>query len=72
MADRDVAQLDSLENYTINGSYPSSIRIDDTHFILAYAWDNLDWFIKTFSIETKKILMDLIKYKISDEYLVNK
>jgi hypothetical protein len=47
----DVTQIDSLEHDTLNGSNNSLVKIDSTHFILAYAGDGLDGFIKTFSID---------------------
>ncbi len=46
-----ITEIDSLEHDTTNGIYNSLVKIDDTHFILAYAGYGTDGFIKTFSID---------------------
>jgi hypothetical protein len=43
-----IAQIDSLEHDTIYGRYNSLVKIDDTHYILAYQGDGLNGYIKTF------------------------
>ena len=50
MANYDITQLQSLEHDTVKGRYNSLVMIDSTHFILAYAGDGDDGYIKTFSI----------------------
>jgi len=52
MAAYDITQLKSLEHDTADGSYNSLVKIDDTHFILAYTGPGDDGFIKTFYIGT--------------------
>ena len=47
----NVTQIDSLEHDTGNGTFNSLIKIDATHFILAYAGTGFDGFITTFSID---------------------
>ena len=47
----DVTEIDSLEHDTFKGTWHSLVMIDSTHFILAYAGDGDDGFIKTFSID---------------------
>ncbi len=51
MANFDITQLKSLEHDTTNGTFNSLVKIDDTHFILAYTGPDGDGFIKTFSID---------------------
>ena len=45
-----ISILDTLEHDTLNGTYNSLVKIDSTHFMLAYAGDGDDGYIKTFSI----------------------
>jgi len=47
----NITQIDVLEHDTLNGTYNSLVMIDSTHFILAYAGDGFDGYIKTFSID---------------------
>jgi hypothetical protein len=47
----NITEIDSLEHDTANGTYNSLIKIDSTHFILAYTGTESDGFIKTFSID---------------------
>jgi|GEM_PF-2830250 len=48
----NIAQIDSLEHDTVQGTYNSLVMIDATHFILAYTGTaDYDGFIKTFSID---------------------
>jgi WD40 repeat protein len=50
-ADYDITEIDSLEHDTSNGAYNSLVKIDSTHFILAYTGIDYDGYIKTFSID---------------------
>jgi len=50
-ADYDVAEIDSHEYDTGEGTYSSLVMIDSTHFILAYNGPDDDGWIKTFSID---------------------
>ena len=50
MAAYDITQLKSLEHDTDYGWYNSLVKIDDTHFILAYTRGGIGY-IKTFSID---------------------
>ena len=47
----NLTEVDVLEHDTINGRSNSLVKIDDTHFILAYAGDGNDGYITTFSID---------------------
>ena len=47
----DITQLKSLEHDTANGTFNSLVKIDDTHYILAYTGLDNDGFIKTFFVE---------------------
>jgi len=47
----NITQIDSLEHDAITGFDNSLVKIDDTHFMLAYAGSGNDGFIKTFSID---------------------
>jgi 6-phosphogluconolactonase (cycloisomerase 2 family) len=47
----NITEIDSLEHDTSNGAYNSLIKINDTHFALAYAGNGNDGYIKTFSID---------------------
>ena len=51
MAQYDITQLKSLEHDTSDGAYNSLVKIDDTHFMLAYTGSGNDGYIKTFSID---------------------
>lgn len=46
----EITELDSLEHDTGNGIYNTAVRIDDTHFIGAYAGTDSDGYVKTFSV----------------------
>ena len=46
-----ITELKSLEHDTVYGQYSSLVMIDSTHFILAYAGDSTDGYIKTFSVD---------------------
>ena len=47
----NITQVKSFEHDTLGGSNNSLVKIDSTHFILAYAGDGNDGYIKTFSIK---------------------
>ena len=46
-----LAELDKLEHDTLQGFYNSAVKIDDTHFMLAYSGSGSDGFVKTFSVD---------------------
>ena len=46
-----ITEIDDLEHDTSLGEYNSLLKIDSTHFILAYKGGDGDGFIKTFSID---------------------
>jgi hypothetical protein len=46
----EITEIDSLEHDTVNATYNSLVKIDATHFILAYSGVDGDGFIKTLSI----------------------
>ena len=48
----NITEIDVLVHNTSYGSYNSLVKIDSTHFILAYKGDNDYGFIKTFSINS--------------------
>jgi len=47
----NITQIDVLEHDTDRGSENSLVKVDATHFILAYSGTDLDGFVKTFSID---------------------
>ena len=51
MADYDITQIKSLEHDTVFGLDNSLVKIDDTHFILAYTGLSNHGLIKTFFID---------------------
>ena len=51
MATYDITQLKTLEHDTATGAHNSLVKIDDTHYILAYTGSSNHGFIKTFSID---------------------
>lgn len=65
-----ITELDSLEHDTVSGLYNSLIKIDDTHFMLAYTGSGTDGFIKTFEIDGSYNITQLqsLEHDTSDAY----
>lgn len=47
----EITEIDSIEFDSTAGGGMSVVRIDDTHFIIAYNGDGSDGYIKTFSVD---------------------
>ena len=65
----NITEIDSVEHDTVYGFYNSLVKIDSTHFILAYAGEGIDGYIKTFSIEISSGATGTNQYiNIGDEF----
>ncbi|MBF0385792.1 MAG: hypothetical protein HQL27_07965 [Candidatus Omnitrophica bacterium] len=54
-----ITELNTLEHDTSNGSWSSLIKIDDTHFMVAYSGTDFDGYISTFSIDGSYAITEL-------------